>query len=100
MWVKNTCVEGFSIRDVINLLTSFVYQTPLLLEVNTSTTKLRDVIDKIVKSKLGMNLPLVMKGSSLIYEEGDDLDDDMVATYAINLDKVISVPFVFKKNKQ
>jgi len=65
-------------------------ETPLLLEVNTSTTKLRDVIDKIVKSKLGMNLPLVMKGSSLIYEEGDDLDDDMVATYAINLDKVLS----------
>jgi ubiquitin-like 1-activating enzyme E1 B len=69
-----------------------VYQTPLLLEVNTSTTKLRDVIEKVVKSKLGMNLPLVMQGSSLIYEEGDDLEADMVTRYARNLDMVISVP--------
>ncbi|KAJ3686966.1 hypothetical protein LUZ61_016130 [Rhynchospora tenuis] len=65
-------------------------ETPLLLEVNTATTKLRDVIEKVVKSKLGMNLPLVMQGSTLIYEEGDDLDADMVANYAINLDKALT----------
>ncbi|KAJ3694064.1 hypothetical protein LUZ60_009544 [Juncus effusus] len=65
-------------------------ETPLLLEVNTKTTKLRDVIEKVIKSKLGMNLPLVMRGSNLIYEEGDDLDDDLVATYALNLDKVLA----------
>ncbi|KAJ1691587.1 hypothetical protein LUZ63_015742 [Rhynchospora breviuscula] len=65
-------------------------ETPLLLEVNTATTKLRDVIEKVVKSKLGMNLPLVMLGSTLIYEEGDDLDADMLATYANNLDKALT----------
>lgn len=85
-------MEGFNVRDVTNFLSSFMYQTPLLLEVNTATTKVRDVIEKVVKSKLGMNLPLVMQGASLIYEEGDDLDADMVTTYAINLDKVNSVP--------
>lgn len=36
-----------------------------------------------------MNLPLVMHGSALLYEVGDDLEEDMVANYAANLEKVI-----------
>ncbi|GFZ20517.1 SUMO-activating enzyme 2 [Actinidia rufa] len=65
-------------------------ETPLLLEVNTHCSKLRDVVEKIVKAKLGMSCPLVMHGSALLYEVGDDLDEDMVANYAANLDKVLS----------
>ncbi|KAI3791497.1 hypothetical protein L2E82_05269 [Cichorium intybus] len=65
-------------------------ETPLLLEVNTHRAKLRDVVEKIVTSKLGMNLPLITHGSSLLYEVGDDLDADMVAKYAANLEKVLS----------
>ncbi|KAI3753324.1 hypothetical protein L2E82_25375 [Cichorium intybus] len=65
-------------------------ETPLLLEVNTHRAKLRDVVEKIVTSKLGMNLPLITHGSSLLYEVGDDLDADMVANYAANLEKVLS----------
>ncbi|XP_042418997.1 SUMO-activating enzyme subunit 2-like [Zingiber officinale] len=34
-----------------------------------------------------MNLPMVMQGTTLIYEDGDDLEEDVVANYALNLDK-------------
>lgn len=60
----------------------------MTLEVNTNRSKLRDFVDKIVKAKLGMNFPLIMHKSSLLYEVGDDLEEDMVANYAANLDKV------------
>lgn len=49
---------------------------------------MRDFVDKIVKAKLGMNFPLVMHGAALLYEVGDDLEKDMVANYAANLEKV------------
>ncbi|AEC07183.1 SUMO-activating enzyme 2 [Arabidopsis thaliana] len=65
-------------------------ETPLVLEINTRKSKLRDLVDKIVKTKLGMNLPLIMHGNSLLYEVGDDLDDIMVANYNANLEKYLS----------
>jgi ubiquitin-like 1-activating enzyme E1 B len=65
-------------------------QTPLVLEVNTKTTKLREVIDKVIKSKLGMNLPLVMVGATLVFEDGEGLEPDEAANYALNLEKVSS----------
>lgn len=68
----------------------FIQQTPLVLEINTRKSKLRDLVDRIVKAKLGMNLPLIMHGASLLYEVGDDLDDIMVANYNANLEKVWS----------
>lgn len=64
-------------------------QTPLLLEVNTQTSTLRDFVDKIVKNKLGMSFPLIMQGAILIFEGGDDLEEDVAANYALNLDKVV-----------
>ncbi|KAI4342142.1 hypothetical protein MLD38_026798 [Melastoma candidum] len=64
-------------------------ETPLTLEINTKKSMLRDFVEKIVKAKLGMNLPLVMNGSALLYEVGDDLDEDMVANYAANIEKVL-----------
>jgi len=67
----------------------------LTLEVNTSRTKLRDFIEKIVRAKLGMNLPMVMHGSSLLYEVGDDLDEDMIRNYEANLEKVQVRSFSF-----
>ncbi|XP_057966170.1 SUMO-activating enzyme subunit 2 [Malania oleifera] len=65
-------------------------ESPLTLEVNTFQTKLRDFVEKIVKAKLGMNFPLIMHGSTLLYEVGEDLEEDMVANYAANLDKLLS----------
>ena len=67
-------------------------QTPLILEVNTKTTKLREVIDKVIKSKLGMNLPLVMVGATLVFEDGEGLKPDEAANYALNLEKVLFKP--------
>uniref|UniRef100_A0A803LDM5 SUMO-activating enzyme subunit n=1 Tax=Chenopodium quinoa TaxID=63459 RepID=A0A803LDM5_CHEQI len=63
--------------------------TPLTLEVNASRTKFRDFIEKIVRAKLGMNLPIVMQGTSLLYEVGDDLDEDEIRNYEANLEKVL-----------
>ncbi|KAI3875293.1 hypothetical protein MKX03_036898 [Papaver bracteatum] len=69
-------------------------ETPLSLEVNKNSSKLRDFVEKIVKNKLGMCLPLIMHGSALLYEVGDDLDQAMVANYTANLDKVLAeLPF-------
>ncbi|CAM8888858.1 unnamed protein product [Rhodiola kirilowii] len=65
-------------------------ETPLLLEINTNRSKLGEFVDTIVKAKLGMNLPIIMHGSALLYEAGDDLDDAMVAIYTANLEKVLS----------
>ncbi|XP_011047909.1 PREDICTED: SUMO-activating enzyme subunit 2 isoform X2 [Populus euphratica] len=65
-------------------------QTPLSLEINTHRSKLRDFVEKIVKAKLGMNSPLIMCGSALLYEVGDDLEEDMIANYTANLEKVLS----------
>lgn len=59
-----------------------------MLEINTHRAKLRDFVEKIVKAKLGMNCPLVMVGSALLYEVGDDLEKDMIANYSANLEKV------------
>ncbi|KAL5563067.1 hypothetical protein UlMin_032814 [Ulmus minor] len=65
-------------------------ETPLSLEINTHRAKLRDFIEKIVNAKLGMNFPIIMHGSKIIYEVGDDLDKELVATYATNFETVLS----------
>lgn len=65
-------------------------ETPLTLEINTRTSSLRDFVEKIVRNKLGMNLPLVMQGANLIFEEGDDIEEDIASNYARNLDKVLA----------
>ncbi|KAJ4966068.1 hypothetical protein NE237_017917 [Protea cynaroides] len=65
-------------------------EAPLSLEVNTYHTTLRNFVEKIVKAKLGMNLPLIMLGSSLLYEVGDGLEEDTVANYEANLEKVLA----------
>ncbi|CAI0437904.1 unnamed protein product, partial [Linum tenue] len=67
-----------------------IMPTPLTLEINTNHSKLRDFVEKIVKAKLSMTSPLIMHGSSLLYEVGDDLDEAMIANYSANLEKVLS----------
>lgn len=65
-------------------------KTPLSLEVNTQHTKLKDIIEKVVKNKLSVNSPLIMHDSTLLFETGDDLEEDIVASYAKNLDKTLA----------
>lgn len=76
------------LMQLVTTLLCYWKQTPLLLEINTHRSKLRDFVEKIVKAKLGMNFPLIMHGPNLLYEVGDDLDESMVANYAANLEKV------------
>ncbi|KAK7343158.1 hypothetical protein VNO80_26121 [Phaseolus coccineus] len=64
-------------------------ETPLSLEINTNRSKLKDLVEKIVKAKLGMNIPLIMCASNLLYEAGD-VEDDMIAIYEANLEKVLA----------
>ncbi|KHN19464.1 SUMO-activating enzyme subunit 2 [Glycine soja] len=64
-------------------------ETPLSLEINTNRSKLKDLAEKIVKAKLGMNLPLIMCASNLLYEAGD-VEDDMIAIYEANLEKALA----------
>lgn len=64
-------------------------QTPLFLEVNTSKTRLRDIVEKILKGKLGVNLPIIMQGTYYLYEVGEDLEESMVTQYNLNLDKIL-----------
>jgi ubiquitin-like 1-activating enzyme E1 B len=63
-------------------------QTLLVLEVNTMTATLRQVVDRIIRRRLGVNSPIIMLGSNVIYETGDDLEKDMVIQFEKNLDKV------------
>uniref|UniRef100_A0A0A8XP41 SAE2 n=1 Tax=Arundo donax TaxID=35708 RepID=A0A0A8XP41_ARUDO len=65
-------------------------ESPLILEVNTKTTKLKEVIDKVIKSKLGMNFPSVIIGSTYVFEDGEGLDTDEAANYASNLEKALA----------
>ncbi|GAU36217.1 hypothetical protein TSUD_363720 [Trifolium subterraneum] len=64
-------------------------ESPVLLEINTNCSKLKDVVEKIIKAKLGMSLPLIMNASNLLYEAGD-IEEDMVAIYDANLEKVLA----------
>ncbi|GJP35369.1 hypothetical protein CLOM_g19867 [Closterium sp. NIES-68] len=62
-------------------------RTPLMLELNTHTATLGDVVEGVVRRQLSATQPMVMVGSGLVYEEGDDLEEDEVARYKTNLAK-------------
>lgn len=63
-------------------------QTPLHLEIDTRSLKLKDFVKQIIKKKLGITSPIILNGSTLIFEVGDDLEEDIAANYALNLEKV------------
>lgn len=62
-------------------------ETPLVLELNTATATMREVLDKVVKRKLGVTDPVIMQGSNLLHESGEDIEEDMVTYYTALLDK-------------
>lgn len=45
-------------------------------------------IVQIVKKKLAVVSPMILFGDSILYETGDDLDDDELRSYATNAAKV------------
>jgi hypothetical protein len=50
---------------------------------------MREVLDKVVKRKLGVTDPVIMQGSNLLHESGEDIEEDMVTYYTALLDKVL-----------
>ena len=47
-----------------------------IFQIDTETFIFGDFISKVVKSRLGFVSPSVMIGSSIIYEEGEDVEDE------------------------
>lgn len=47
-------------------------------KIDTAAWTLGDLVKRVIKGKLGLVEPSVMLGSSVIYEEGDDMDDSLL----------------------
>lgn len=58
----------------------------LELALDTKHTYLRDLVDKVLKKKLGVNEPTVSIGANTIYEEGEDAEESL----QVNLAKKLS----------
>lgn len=69
-----------------------------MLELNTATATMREVLEKVVKRKLGVSDPVIMQGSNLLHESGEDIEEDMVAYYTALLDKVPDHNFLLHTN--
>lgn len=65
-----------------------------MLELNTATATMREVLEKVVKRKLGVTDPVIMQGPNLLHESGEDIEEDMVAYYTSLLDKVQQLSFL------
>jgi ubiquitin-like 1-activating enzyme E1 B len=57
----------------------------LTLQIDTDVTTLGDLVDKVVKGKLSVNEPSVMMGTSFLYEEGEDADEDLASNLKLTL---------------
>lgn len=56
----------------------FVCSTPqLILQIDINTTTLDFLVQKVLKGRLGFNLPSVVMEDSILYEEGDGADLDL-----------------------
>jgi ubiquitin-like 1-activating enzyme E1 B len=53
------------------------------LAVDTNRMLLRDLVDQVLKKKLGVNEPTISIGANTIYEEGEDAETSL----AVNLEK-------------
>lgn len=61
----------------------------LELFVDTDTFTLGDLVDRVLKQRLGINEPTVGLGSTTLYEEGDGADDRL----EVNLTKLLKVAY-------
>ncbi|KAI9920749.1 hypothetical protein PsorP6_002214 [Peronosclerospora sorghi] len=55
----------------------------LEMAVDTNRMLLRDMVDQVLKKKLGVNEPTISLGANTIYEEGEDAEPSL----AVNLEK-------------
>lgn len=61
----------------------------LVLELNIVMVIMREVIEKVVKCKLGVMDFVIMQGVIFLYEVGEDIEEDMVVYYRVFFDKVL-----------
>jgi ubiquitin-like 1-activating enzyme E1 B len=52
--------------------------------VNTQQAKLKDIMEKSVKANMSVNSPLIMHGSTLLFESGDDIEE-LLLTQIFNI---------------
>lgn len=57
----------------------------LELCVNTETWTLRDLVEQVLKRRLGVNEPTVGVGASTLYEEGESADERLEANLGVIL---------------
>ena len=62
-----------------------VYLLSSPLQIDTSSCTLGDFVKRVVKGKLGLVEPSIMLGASVIYEEGEDMDDSLLMHLATPL---------------
>ncbi|GBG29498.1 Ubiquitin-activating enzyme, putative [Hondaea fermentalgiana] len=60
------------------------------LSVDTSKFTFGDLIDRVLKGRLGVNLPSIMLDASELYAEGDGLDEDEVEFFEANKPKALA----------
>lgn len=63
----------------------------LELYLDTDTLTLQDLVDKVLKRRLGINEPTVGLGSTTLYEEGEGADERL----EVNLVKLLKVSGVW-----
>ncbi|EGG21879.1 sumo-activating enzyme subunit 2 [Cavenderia fasciculata] len=51
-------------------------QTVVTLKIDTNTTTIGKLVNEVLKKGLAFHEPMIMKGQSMIYEGGDDLDKE------------------------
>jgi ubiquitin-like 1-activating enzyme E1 B len=62
----------------------------VLLECDTNKMTKYDLVSKVLKKKLSVNLPTVQAGEVILHEEGDDLEEDEVEEYEAFNKRVLS----------
>ncbi|TMW63101.1 hypothetical protein Poli38472_002042 [Pythium oligandrum] len=55
------------------------------LAIDTKQTRLRELVETVLKKALGVNEPTVSVGANTIYEEGEDAEESLT----VNLDKLL-----------
>jgi len=60
-------------------------KSELTLQIDIHETTLQELLTKIIKGKLGFNEPTLTTGSNILYEEGEDCDEDLQENLPLKL---------------
>eukprot|EP01041_Mallomonas_annulata_P016648 gene16648-34654_t len=57
------------------------------LQIDTKSNTLEDFLTKVIKSRLSFSSPSIVLGGSMIYEEGEDADEELKVNLKLILEK-------------